>query len=628
MKITKNVIKKASEDTHNYIHSLSVDDIADIYKFAKDKYHSEQPVLTDEVFDLIEEILTEKSSNHPFLKETGAVVISKKKVKLPYWLGSMDKVKLTSKSSCLENFMKKYPGPYQLSEKLDGVSALLMLSGEPKLYTRGNGSHGQDISHLIPHLELKSILNVKTKMAIRGELIMSKKNFKKYSKDKANARNLIAGLVNAKNYNVNVANDTDFVVYQIIEPQFKPSEQFKLLKKMKLKFATNKSVPKLNNEILSSYLEEMRKESQYDVDGVVVSQNVESKPITSGNPKNAFAFKMILTEQITEARVLDVIWQPSSYGYLKPRVKLQPVKLCGVTINYATGFNGKYIKDNKIGPGAVVKIIRSGDVIPHILEVTKKTTAKMPKEKYTWSESNIDIILEDMKENPEVTKKIILRFLKKLNIESVSEGMINKFFDEGIDTLKKVLTITKKKLLEMEGIKETMAEKIYTKIKEGIIDVPLEVLMAASNVFGRGLAEKKLILIIEKFPNILELPCNQELIDNIIELEGFQEKTAKKFVSGLVLFKKFIKEHSVIKIKKATKKQKIKKGKYTNEVITFSGVRDQELEKEIIAQGGKISSTVTSNTTLLIVKDLQSKSSKIKKAKELKIKIIEYKKKK
>ena len=624
MKITKNVIKKATEDTHNYIHSLPVEDIADIYKYAKAKYHSDQPVLSDEVFDLIEEILTEKSPSHPFLKETGAAVISKKKVKLPYWLGSMDKVKLTSKSSCLENFTKKYPGPYQLSEKLDGVSALLMLSGEPKLYTRGNGSHGQDISHLIPHLELKSLFSVKTKMAIRGELIMSKKNFEKYAKDKANARNLISGLVNAKNYNVNVANDTDFVVYQIIEPQMKPSEQFKLLNKMKFKVGTNKSVPALNNEVLSSYLEEMRSTSEYDIDGVVISQNVESKPITTGNPKNAFAFKMILTDQVSEARVIDVIWQPSSYGYLKPRVKIQPIKLCGVTINYATGFNGKYIKDNKIGPGAVVKIVRSGDVIPHILEVTKKTTAKMPKEKYTWNESKIDIVLEDLKENPEVTKKIILRFLKKLNIESVSEGMVNKFFDEGIDTLKKVLALTEKRLLEMEGIKETMAEKIYTKINEGIIDVPLEVLMAASNVFGRGLAEKKLILITEKYPDILELQCNQELIDNIVELEGFQEKTATKFVHGLVLFKKFVKEHSVIKIKKATKKQKIKKGKYTNEVITFSGVRDKELEKEIISQGGKISSTVTSNTTLLIVKDIQSKSSKIKKAKELKIKITVY----
>ena len=206
--------------------------------------------------------------------------------------------------------------------------------------------------------------------------------------------------------------------------------------------------------------------------------------------------------------------------------------------------------------------------------------------------------------------------------------MVNKFFDEGINSLKKVLALTKKQLLEMEGIKETMAEKIYTKINEGIIDVPLEVLMAASNVFGRGLAEKKLILIIEKFPNILELPCNQELIDNIIELEGFQEKTAKKFVSGLVLFKKFIKEHPMIKIKKATKKQKIKKGKYTNEVVAFSGVRDKELEKGIISQGGRISNTITSNTTLLIVKDIQSRSTKIKKAKEMKIKIIEYKKKK
>ena len=80
---------------------------------------------------------------------------------------------------------------------------------------------------------------------------------------------------------------------------------------------------------------------------------------------------MVLSDQIAEAKVVDVIWTPSKDGYLKPRVRIEPINLGGVTIEFATGFNGAFIKDNKIGIGATIEIIRSGDVIPHIKAVTE-----------------------------------------------------------------------------------------------------------------------------------------------------------------------------------------------------------------------------------------------------------------
>ena len=75
---------------------------------------------------------------------------------------------------------------------------------------------------------------------------------------------------------------------------------------------------------------------------------------------------MVLSDQSAEAKVLDVLWSASKDGFLKPRVKIEEVNIGGAKINYATGFNAKFIQDNKIGLGAVIKIIRSGDVIPKI----------------------------------------------------------------------------------------------------------------------------------------------------------------------------------------------------------------------------------------------------------------------
>ena len=86
-------------------------------------------------------------------------------------------------------------------------------------------------------------------------------------------------------------------------------------------------------------------------------------------PSISFAFKMILDDQTAEAKVLDVLWAPSKDGYLKPRIQIEPIDLGGVTITYATGFNAAFIEKNKINVGAVVEIVRSGDVILTLIKL-------------------------------------------------------------------------------------------------------------------------------------------------------------------------------------------------------------------------------------------------------------------
>ena len=204
-----------------------------------------------------------------------------------------------------------------MSSKEDGISALYSTEGdEPKLYTRGNGRIGQDISHAIPHLKLP-----KTKgITILGELQMRKDKFeKKWSKKFSNIRNMIAGTANAKEAFPERWNDIDFVAYEVIEPELKPSDQFKWLKSKKVISAVNKVVKDIDNTSLSELLMDWRENYPYDIDGVIVEHD-KLYPRTNKNPKHAFAFKMVLSDQVAEVKVLNVIWTPSKDGYLKPRV--------------------------------------------------------------------------------------------------------------------------------------------------------------------------------------------------------------------------------------------------------------------------------------------------------------------
>ena len=106
---------------------------------------------------------------------------------------------------------------------------------------------------------------------------------------------------------------------------------------------------------------------------------------------------MVLSEQVVEAKVLDVLWTPSKDGYLKPRVRIEPVNIGGVTIEYATAFNADFVEKNKLGVGAVIQLVRSGDVIPHIMAVISQATkAKMPDLPYEWNDSWITEKLEEM----------------------------------------------------------------------------------------------------------------------------------------------------------------------------------------------------------------------------------------
>ena len=610
---------------------LNKDELVALLKQSDNQYHNlGEPMFSDVEYDEVKDYLRKIDKNNEYFKHVGAEIIGKDKVKLPYFLGSQDKIKDDVKT--LEKWVKKYnnPASYIISEKLDGISCLIVYNNDNiKIYTRGDGKYGQDISHLKYKIkDLPKLLKTTSKIAVRGELIINKANWQKIAHKGTTARNVVAGFVNSKKADKEIADYIEFIVYDVIEPRTKLEDGLIFAKKHKFNVVKHIKINNLTISELYELYKEWKNESKYEIDGLVVTHNDLYKLKSGENPKYSFAFKSLAMHEEVRVIVKDVEWNVSKDKYLKPIVKFDEIKLNGVKIKQATGFNAEYISKNNIGVGSKIIIIRSGDVIPHIKEVLTPSTNKkplLPDVPFIWNGK--DIILDDDNKNREQDIKTYTHFMKSLNIKGIGEGVITKLYDNSYDTLIKIINITKTQLLKIDGFKDKSATNLLKALEE-IKSKNCVELMTASNIFGRGMGEKKLNLIIDKYPYICN---NQEKASNITledikKINGMGEKSALLFITNLKEFYKFYNSLNIIPevIVKVPKITNNTNNKYKDNIYVFTGIRDKDLEKIIIASGGTIGSTITRKTTLLIIKNADDETTKVKKAREFNIPIITY----
>lgn len=608
------VIEKAG---FSELDKLSQADLEALVQKANDAYYNQSPIMTDNEYDIVKELLERKYPKSEVLGEIGAPV-KKDKVTLPYEMASMDKIK--PDTGALASWTSKYLGPYVLSCKLDGVSGLYSTEGDvPKLYTRGNGTVGQDVSHLIKVLNLPKHKGY----VVRGEFIIPKKVFEDKYKDKfANPRNLVAGIVNSKTIDEKTR-DIHFVTYELIKPSTKPSDQMKSLASLKHETVRNETVDKLTNEYLSATLLDWRKDYEYEIDGIIVADDLVY-PRSSGNPQHAFAFKMVISDQVAEAKVVDVIWSPSKDGYLKPRVRIEPLRLGGITIEYATGFNAKFIEENKIGFGAMIEIVRSGDVIPFIKSIiVPAERAQMPDLSYKWTDSHVDIILENAADDATVREKTITAFFVGLEVEGLSTGNVKRLISAGFDTIQKIVHMKKEDFKKAEGFKDKLTEKVYTSLHQKLDSASLVDIMAASGLMGRGMGHRKIEPIIEAFPTILtSKESAAEKIKMLKSVKGIGKENAETFVSNIDKFNAFYRElfpgksqpKNVLRV--AEPEAADKSSPLYGKKVVMTKTRDKEVIEYLKKVGATLEDNMKKDVFLLIVKSHEDESNKTKFAKE------------
>jgi NAD-dependent DNA ligase len=606
--------------------SFNENQLSEFLKYANQLYFNEtsDSILNDNEYDLIKEYVESRFPCSQVLKEVGASIpaFCKNKVDLPYEMPSMDKIKPDTKA--LESWKMRFKSDYVLSCKLDGVSGLYSTegnNGQGKLYTRGDGKVGLDISHLIPYLNLPKQKNI----VIRGEFIIKKKVFlEKYKKEFANPRNLVSGILLQKKIDPKLV-DVDFVAYEVLKPILCPFDQMNLLKNLSVQNKVYYQLVSnfdLTNDLLSNHLKDWRSSSIYEIDGIIVTDN-HIYPRKSGNPEHAFAFKMVLSDQIAEAKVVDVLWSASKDGYLKPRVQIEPIFLGGVKIEYATGFNASFIESNKIGVGAIIELIRSGDVIPYIKSVkVPAEVIKMPLDPYEWNETKMDIILKNIKDNLEVREKNITSFFKGLEVEGLSSGNIARLCNAGFHSVPAIINMKLEDFLKVEGFQQKMAKKLYEGIQDKLEKVSLVNFMSASNIFGRGFSDKRIELILESYPDILISSLTlQEKINVIKNIKGMADKSAEAFVTKIPDFLEFGKDcgRKDFIYQLESKEINISNPLY-NKQIVMTGFRDPNLSELLEKKGAKLGNSVNKNTFVVVVKDENfafDKTSKIIDAEKL-----------
>ena len=216
------------------------------------KYYNQTPIINDEQFDILFDYLEKNYPNSKILNKVGIEIDSKFKTELPIFLPSMEKIKPDTNS--LIKWQVDFKGPYVLSDKLDGMS-LLVVSSENniKAFTRGDGKIGQDISWIIPYINIGKLENA----MVRGELVVSKENWEtiksKYPKY-SNARNFVSGYTGRNEIDPKLMKFIDFVVYEYIPIDLKPislKKQLEILKKAELTTVYNILATEIDNNTLA-----------------------------------------------------------------------------------------------------------------------------------------------------------------------------------------------------------------------------------------------------------------------------------------------------------------------------------------------------------------------------------------
>lgn len=635
----QNTVKKIDtlpiQNLQEYLNKISLKKLHQVKLYLDNKYYNEGlSSLHDARYDMIKDTLVHRDKG--FVPPVGAKLREgENRTKLPYWLGSADKITPDEPDVLARWVRDNSAKKYVVSDKLDGVSCLLQVKkGKVKLYTRGDGVIGADISYLAPYFS--TIPKNLEDITVRGELIMSDKAFQPYKrkgdersilatggKDYRNARNMVSGLIGAKTARHGLK-AIDFVAYEIVGDSMpKPSKSLKKLGRLGFTVVTYTITEDISIKNLSKLYLKAKEKSKYDIDGIIVQSDVAYDRNTSGNPDYAFAFKMLVGDSIHKTTVKSIEWNVSKWGQLKPVAIVEPVKLDEITIKRATAHNAKYVEENNLGPGSIIRVTRSKEVIPYIVEVVKGSKKpQFPDKEFVWDKNHVNITVKTCEDI--MCVKLIASFFAKLGIKQVSEATVKKMFDNGLNNLMKILGASEKRLLKVPQFQERSAERIHTNIHNGLKEVKIATVIGASGVLGFGIGRKRMDMLFLDIPDLLSIyrkKTRDEMLTMVTNVEGFSDIMAIKVVDNLKYADKLIRKLS----KYATfKKEERVSDSMKGYKYVMTGFRDKDLEENIGERGGKVTSSVSKNTTAVIVTKKGGKlTGKLKKASDLKVPIYE-----
>lgn len=540
-----------------------------------------------------------------------------------------------------------------LSWKLDGLTVVLTYrNGELfKAVTRGNGEIGEVITGNAR--TFKNIpLNIafKGELVLRGEAVITYSDFEKINEEipeaeakYKNPRNLCSGSVRQLNNEITAKRNVRFYAFTLVSAEdvdFHNSreEQFLFLEKQGFEVVERKMVTP--DTILSAISEFENKIPAYDVpsDGLVLTYEDiaygKSLGRTAKFPRDAIAFKW--ADEIRETTLTEVEWSASRTGLINPVAIFTPVELEGTTVSRASVHNVSIVKELKLGIGDRITVYKANMIIPQIAEnLTQSGNLEIPDTCPVCGQEAKIICENDVEAlycmNPDCVAKKIKAFTlfvsrDAMNIDGLSEATLEKFIAKGfIHNFGDIFEIEKYRdeIVTMDGFGEKSFDNLISSIEKAK-DTTLAKVIYSLGISNIGLSNAKIIC--RYFDDDLD-KIRSAKEEEISAIDGigpviagsltkyFAKPENNQKVDHLMGYLHIVKEEKA--------DNQIFAGK--NFVITGSLERFSnrgEAKNLIESLGGKVTGSVTGKTNYLINNDVNSNSSKNKKARELGIPIL------
>lgn len=616
-------------------------------------YQYSTPIMTDfeydKLYDELEKLEKETNtilSNSPTQNVEPEAIDSLVKVEHPVPMLSLSKTKSISE---LASFLGNQEG--LLSWKLDGLTIVLTYK-DGKLssgVTRGNGIIGEVITENVKKFKnIPLTIPYKGTLVVRGEAVIKYSDFNKMNEELdddssqyKNPRNLCSGSVRQLDSKVTAKRNVNCIIFALIESEKKfklKSEEFEWLKSLGFDVVEYHKVTSNNLEEQVLYFK--NKINEYDIpsDGLVLLYNDieygKQLGTTAKYPKNAIAFKW--QDETAETKLIDVDWLVSRTGLINPVAVFEPVELEGTIVSRASLHNVSILQGLSLGIGDTILVYKANMIIPQIADnLTQSNSLTIPNKCPVCNHEARIISSNDVKYlycmNDFCPAKLVKRLSQftsrnAMNIEGLSDAIINKLADEGlIKTYADIYNLKRYKndIISFEGFGEKSYDNLINSIEKSR-NVKLANFIFALGIPDIGLSRAKSIC--KNYSNDINKIRNLTF-EELSKIDGIGEIIAKEWIDTFNN-EDFIKELELL-LKEVNftdtsidNNQPLKDLIFviTGSVNNFTN-RD-ELVEYIESYGGKVVKAISNNVNYLINNDITSTSTKNTKAKELGIKII------
>ena len=544
--------------------------------------------------------------------------------------------------------------PTLLSWKMDGLTIVLTYeNGElQKAVTRGNGIVGEVITN-----NARTFKNIPLKIAyqgrlvLRGEAIITYSDFERINETiedvdakYKNPRNLCSGSVRQLNNQITAERNVRFYAFALVSAQDvdmhnSRAYQMEWLKSQGFEVVEYRMVTGESLDEAMDYFSHAIENNDFPSDGLVALYDDiaygDSLGSTAKFPRNAFAFKW--ADEIRETHLLEIEWSPSRTGLINPVAIFEPVELEGTTVSRASVHNLSIMEELHLGIGDTIEVYKANMIIPQIAKnLTGSDNIEIPKVCPVCGGATEIRQMNDAKSlyctNPMCQAKRIKSFAlfvsrDAMNIEGLSEATLEKFIGEGfIRDFTDIYHLDRyeETIKTLEGFGEKSYAKLITSV-ENSRSTTMPKVIYSLGIANIGLSNAKMIC--RAFDNDPQRMM-QATVEELVDIQGVGEVIARTFVDYFSdethrdLFKRLLQE---VKLQQEEGEESAQIFENMNFVITGSVehfANRREVKEIIESRGGKVTGSVTGKTNYLINNDVQSASSKNKKAKELNVPII------